>query len=103
MVLAMTQTIIIVLILYSLKKQFHKLNYLILKFEYLCRYNLHWIPIIGFQNRLQSSGSCLDSPQNLHMTSCVWDSRIKGEFFHYTSFRISLSKVKYFIVDIQKS
>ena len=59
-------------------------------------------PVIGFQNRLQLSGSCLDSSQDLHITSCAWDSRIKGEFFHHTSFRISLSKVKIFIEDVQK-
>ncbi|GAU30119.1 hypothetical protein TSUD_360120 [Trifolium subterraneum] len=59
-------------------------------------------PVIGFHNRLQSSGSCLDSHQDLKITACAWDSRIKGEFFHQTTFRVSLSIVKNFIEDIQK-
>ncbi|KAK2353483.1 putative L-gulonolactone oxidase 6 [Trifolium repens] len=59
-------------------------------------------PVIGFHNRLQSSGSCLDSLQDLKITACAWDSRIKGEFFHQTTFRVSLSIVKNFIEDIQK-
>lgn len=59
-------------------------------------------PIIGFHNRLQSSGSCLDSLQDAKITTCAWDSRIKGEFFQQSTFRVSLSKVKNFIEDIQK-
>ncbi|KAL5062485.1 hypothetical protein RYX36_024222 [Vicia faba] len=59
-------------------------------------------PIIGFQNRLQSSGSCLDSVHNAKITVCAWDSRIKGEFFHQTTFKISVALVKNFIEDIQK-
>ncbi|WJX86722.1 putative L-gulonolactone oxidase 6, variant 2 [Trifolium repens] len=59
-------------------------------------------PVIGLHNRLQSSGSCLDSLQDLKITACAWDSRIKGEFFHQTTFRVSLSIVKNFIEDIQK-
>lgn len=59
-------------------------------------------PVIGFHNRLQSSGSCLDSLQDAKITTCAWDSRIKGEFFQQSTFRVSLSKVKNFIEDIQK-
>ncbi|KAJ0111950.1 hypothetical protein Patl1_00680 [Pistacia atlantica] len=59
-------------------------------------------PVIGFQNRLQSSGTCLDSPQDKLITACSWDSRIKGEFFHQTTFTIGLSVVKNFIEDVQK-
>ncbi|KEH18585.1 putative oxidoreductase [Medicago truncatula] len=59
-------------------------------------------PVIGFHNRLQSSGSCLDSHQDAKITTCAWDSRIKGEFFQQSTFRVSLSKVKNFIEDIQK-
>ncbi|RDX85136.1 putative L-gulonolactone oxidase 6, partial [Mucuna pruriens] len=59
-------------------------------------------PVIGFQNRLQASGSCLDSLQDAKITTCAWDSRVKGEFFHQTTFSISLSVVKNFIEDVQK-
>ncbi|CAH9095511.1 unnamed protein product [Cuscuta epithymum] len=59
-------------------------------------------PIIGYQNRLQSSGTCLDSLNDGLLTACPWDPRVKGLFFHQTTFSISLSKVKGFIQDVQK-
>ncbi|KAJ1414756.1 L-gulonolactone oxidase, plant [Sesbania bispinosa] len=59
-------------------------------------------PVIGFQNKLQASGSCLDNLENVKVTSCPWDSRVKGEFFHQTTFSIGLSMVKNFIEDVQK-
>ncbi|XP_038708476.1 probable truncated L-gulonolactone oxidase 7, mitochondrial [Tripterygium wilfordii] len=58
-------------------------------------------PVIGNQNRVQSSGSCLDGLEDLEMTACPWDPRVKGEFFHQTTFSISLSVVKNFIQDMQ--
>ncbi|KAE7999300.1 hypothetical protein FH972_003745 [Carpinus fangiana] len=59
-------------------------------------------PVIGYHNRLQSSGSCLDSSNNALITACAWDPRVKGEFFHQTTFSIGLSKAKSFIQDVQK-
>ncbi|RAL38408.1 hypothetical protein DM860_002386 [Cuscuta australis] len=59
-------------------------------------------PIIGYQNRLQSSGTCLDSPNDGLLIACPWDPRVKGLFFHQTTFSVSLSKVKGFIQDVQK-
>ncbi|XP_008776218.4 probable L-gulonolactone oxidase 6 [Phoenix dactylifera] len=59
-------------------------------------------PVVGFQNRLQSSGSCLDGPEDDLLTACPWDPRVKGEFFHQTTFSIGLSKAKDFILDVQK-
>ncbi|XP_044501666.1 probable L-gulonolactone oxidase 6 [Mangifera indica] len=59
-------------------------------------------PVVGFQNRFQSSGTCLDSLQDALITACPWDPRIKGEFFHQTTFTIGLSVVKNFIEDVQK-
>ncbi|KAH8517035.1 hypothetical protein H0E87_005113 [Populus deltoides] len=58
-------------------------------------------PIIGYHNRLQSSGTCLDSPEDALITACPWDSRIKGEYFFQVTFSISLSVVKSFIQDVQ--
>ncbi|XP_019448857.1 PREDICTED: probable L-gulonolactone oxidase 6 isoform X2 [Lupinus angustifolius] len=55
-------------------------------------------PIIGFNNRMQSSGSCLDSLNDGMITICPWE----GQFYHQTSFSIPLSMVKNFIEDVQK-
>nr|GLL43665.1 probable L-gulonolactone oxidase 6 isoform X2 [Ipomoea trifida] len=65
-------------------------------------YNFTGYPVIGYQNRMQSSGSCLDSLEDGLRTVCGWDPRVKGVFFHQTTFSISLSKVKGFIEDVQK-
>ncbi|XP_058104973.1 L-gulonolactone oxidase 2-like [Magnolia sinica] len=59
-------------------------------------------PVVGFHNRLQASGTCLDSIENARLTACPWDPRVKGQFFHQTTITIGLSKVKNFIKDVQK-
>ncbi|KAJ8632406.1 hypothetical protein MRB53_025742 [Persea americana] len=59
-------------------------------------------PVVGNNNRLQSSGSCLDSPEDGLLSACPWDPRVKSEFFHQTTVSIGLSKVKSFIQDVQK-
>ena len=50
---------------------------------------------------MMSSGSCLDSLQDGLITACPWDSRIKSEFFHQTTFSVPLTQVKSFITDIK--
>ncbi|XP_071736055.1 probable L-gulonolactone oxidase 6 [Rutidosis leptorrhynchoides] len=59
-------------------------------------------PVVGYQNRLQASGGCLKGPKDAEITACPWDPRVKGLFFHQTTFSIALSKAKDFIQDIQK-
>ncbi|MED6173271.1 putative L-gulonolactone oxidase 6 [Stylosanthes scabra] len=59
-------------------------------------------PTVGFSNRMQSSGTCLDSKKGgLIKTACPWDPRIKGEFYHQTAFSVPLTVVKDFIKDVQ--
>lgn len=57
---------------------------------------------MGYNNKLQSCGSCLDSPKDLLLSACSWDPRIKGLFHQTTAVSIAVSKVKYFIQDVQK-
>ncbi|KAF3973376.1 hypothetical protein CMV_003201 [Castanea mollissima] len=59
-------------------------------------------PVIGYHNRLQASGACLDSHDNELITACAWDPRVKGEFFHQSTFSVGLSVAKSFIQDVQK-
>ncbi|KAG5584709.1 hypothetical protein H5410_045143 [Solanum commersonii] len=59
-------------------------------------------PVVGLHNRVQASGTCLDSLEDATITTCPWDHRVKGLFFHQTTFSISLSKVKGFIEDVKK-
>ncbi|KAH0465757.1 hypothetical protein IEQ34_005860 [Dendrobium chrysotoxum] len=59
-------------------------------------------PVIGFQHHLQASGSCLNSPEDGLLTSCPWDHRIMGKFFYQSAFSIPLSKVRDFILEVQK-
>ncbi|KAH0682290.1 hypothetical protein KY289_020042 [Solanum tuberosum] len=76
------------------------INTSILKYlSYGWRNNGTGYPMVGFQNQVQASGTCLDS---LEGATCPWDHRVKGLFFHQTTFTISLSKVKGFIEDVQR-
>ncbi|XP_054783057.1 probable L-gulonolactone oxidase 6 [Prosopis cineraria] len=59
-------------------------------------------PVIGQNNRMQSSGTCLDSKEDALLTICPFDSRLKLRFFHETAFTISLSNVPSFIKDVEK-
>ncbi|XP_054785009.1 probable L-gulonolactone oxidase 6 [Prosopis cineraria] len=58
-------------------------------------------PVIGQNNRMQSSGTCLGSKEDALINICPWDSRLQLLFFHQTAFSISLSKIKGFIKDVK--
>ncbi|KAL9689726.1 hypothetical protein QQ045_010115 [Rhodiola kirilowii] len=55
-------------------------------------------PVIGYQNRLQASSTCLEGEGD---NTCPWDPRVKSEYFFQTTFSVSLTKVKSFIQDVQ--
>ncbi|XP_057722436.1 L-gulonolactone oxidase 3-like isoform X2 [Arachis stenosperma] len=57
-------------------------------------------PVIGYQSKMQASGSCLNS-QSLH-TSCPWDPRIKGLFFFETTPILPASLFRDFVFDVKK-
>ncbi|CAF1764620.1 unnamed protein product, partial [Brassica oleracea] len=51
---------------------------------------------------MMSSGARLDSHQDVLITACPWDPRIKGEFFHQTTLSVPLRHVKEFINNIKE-
>ncbi|KAL6010776.1 hypothetical protein ACLOJK_001218 [Asimina triloba] len=59
-------------------------------------------PVIGYQNRMQSAGSCLNSSDDGLLTACGWDPRIRGLFFHQTTVSIPLSNISSFFADVKK-
>ncbi|XP_042985013.1 probable L-gulonolactone oxidase 4 [Carya illinoinensis] len=62
-------------------------------------------PVVGYHNRFQAYGTCLDSLEDPEMISnvCPWDPRVKGHrFFHQTTFSIGLPMAKIFIQDVQE-
>lgn len=60
-------------------------------------------PVIGPQNRMQASGGCLNSPEDALLTACPWDPRFKHHLFvHETTVSIGLTRVRDFILDVQK-
>lgn len=59
-------------------------------------------PVIGYQNKMQSAGSCLSSPEDGLETACGWDPRIKGLFYFQNGFSVGLSKIQQFLFDIKK-
>eukprot|EP00253_Pinus_taeda_P001060 PITA_01060 len=59
-------------------------------------------PVIGYQNKMQSAGSCLSSPEDGLETTCGWDPRIKGLFYFQNGFSVGLSKIQQFLFDIKK-
>ncbi|CAL5206555.1 unnamed protein product [Lathyrus oleraceus] len=57
-------------------------------------------PVIGYQGRMQTSGSCLYS--STIFKSCAWDPRIKGLFFYESTAIFPASKFGDFIKDVKK-
>ncbi|KMT20224.1 hypothetical protein BVRB_1g002280 [Beta vulgaris subsp. vulgaris] len=59
-------------------------------------------PVIGYQNKLQSAGGCINQGSCLLKSYCAWDPRINGQFFFISGFSIGISRVKNFIQEVQK-
>ncbi|KAL3510404.1 hypothetical protein ACH5RR_029805 [Cinchona calisaya] len=59
-------------------------------------------PVVGYNNHLQSTGTCLDIPKDGSRSACAWDPRFKGLYYFQNGISISLSKAKDFIQDVQK-
>ncbi|OAY84089.1 L-gulonolactone oxidase 3 [Ananas comosus] len=59
-------------------------------------------PVVGYQGKMQTSGSCLHSSKADPLSMCAWDPRIKGLFFYETTAIFAASKFKDFILDVKK-
>ncbi|CAL4990653.1 unnamed protein product [Urochloa decumbens] len=59
-------------------------------------------PVVGFQDRIQAFGSCLDSPEDGLQSACGWDTRIRGPFMYDTGISVALSKAPAFVADLQR-
>ncbi|XP_073135813.1 L-gulonolactone oxidase 3 [Henckelia pumila] len=59
-------------------------------------------PVIGHQGKMQTSGSCLYSPESRADTACAWDPRIKGLFFYETTAIFPPNKFSDFVKDVKK-
>lgn len=57
-------------------------------------------PVVGYQGKMQTSGSCLYSTRI--DTSCAWDPRIKGLFFYESTAIFPASVFGNFIRDVRK-
>ncbi|KAJ3695625.1 hypothetical protein LUZ60_001002 [Juncus effusus] len=58
-------------------------------------------PVIGYQGKIQTSGSCLHSSPDKPLSMCAWDPRIKGLSFFETTAIFPLSQFKQFILDVK--
>ncbi|KAK4274284.1 hypothetical protein QN277_017530 [Acacia crassicarpa] len=57
-------------------------------------------PVVGYQGKMQTSGSCLYSTRI--DTACAWDPRIKGLFFYESTAIFSASTFGDFVRDVKK-
>ncbi|CAN6324040.1 unnamed protein product [Urochloa humidicola] len=57
-------------------------------------------PVVGFQHRIQASGSCM--ADGLLLSTCAWDASVRGSFFYNSGFSVGLSKAPAFMANLQR-
>ncbi|KAL6629523.1 hypothetical protein ACP70R_029288 [Stipagrostis hirtigluma subsp. patula] len=59
-------------------------------------------PVVGYQGRMQTSGSCARSPAADLLSACPWDPRFRGLFFYETTAFFSPARFRDFILDVKR-
>lgn len=59
-------------------------------------------PVVGRQGRMQTSGSCVNSPASDELNACAWDPTIRGLFFFETTAIFPASRFRGFVADVKK-
>ncbi|KAF6993794.1 hypothetical protein CFC21_010634 [Triticum aestivum] len=59
-------------------------------------------PVVGYQHRIQTFGSCIDSPEDGLRSACAWDPRVRGPFYYNSAFSVALSRAPAFVADMQR-
>ncbi|CAL5008935.1 unnamed protein product [Urochloa decumbens] len=59
-------------------------------------------PVVGFQHRIQASGTCIDGHDDALLSACMWDPRVSGPFFYQSGFSVAMAKVPAFAADMQR-
>uniref|UniRef100_A0A0A9EHV0 L-gulonolactone oxidase n=1 Tax=Arundo donax TaxID=35708 RepID=A0A0A9EHV0_ARUDO len=59
-------------------------------------------PVVGFQGKMQTSGSCARSPAADLLAACPWDPRFCGLFFYESTAFFSPARFRDFILDVKR-
>lgn len=59
-------------------------------------------PVVGFQGKMQTSGSCAHSAASSPLTACAWDPRFKGLFFYESTAIFSPARFRSFVLDVKR-
>uniref|UniRef100_R7WBB6 L-gulonolactone oxidase n=1 Tax=Aegilops tauschii TaxID=37682 RepID=R7WBB6_AEGTA len=59
-------------------------------------------PLVGYQHRIQASGTCINGKEDGLLSSCPWDPRIRSFFFYNSGFSVALSKAPALVADMQR-
>ncbi|XP_062218857.1 L-gulonolactone oxidase 3-like [Phragmites australis] len=59
-------------------------------------------PVVGFQGKMQTSGSCSRSPAADLLSACAWDPRFHGLFFYESTAFFSPARFRDFILDVKR-